>query len=91
MQDVHKNNVSKLSKTVGQIIKKHREKQEKSAYKISAETSMRKSTWLNVESGVDIRISTLWRIAEGLDVDIVDLVKEIKEQLGEDFTLIDID
>ena len=91
MQESGKDNIIKLSKTIGQIIKQHRVSQNKSAYKISAETCMRKSTWLNVESGVDIRLSTLWKVAEGLDVDIVDLIKELKQKLGSDFTLSDFD
>ena len=91
MQESVKDNISKLSKAIGQIIKQHRIAQDKSVYKISAETCMRKSTWLNVESGVDIRLSTLWKVAEGLDVDIVDLIKELKQKLGSDFTLSDFD
>ncbi len=91
MQESDKANITKLSKTIGEIIKQHRIAQDKSVYKISAETCMRKSTWLNVESGVDMRLSTLWKVAEGLDVDIADLINELKLQLGSDFTLSDFD
>lgn len=91
MQESDKDNIAKLSKAIGQIIKQHRVAQNKSVYKISAETCMRKSTWLNVESGVDIRLSTLWKVAEGLDVDIVDLIEELKQELGSDFTLSDFE
>ena len=89
MQALNKQNITKLAKTLGQIISSHRKAQGKTMYNISAESCMRKSTWRNVELGVDIRISTLWKIAEGLDIDVVELVKELKEKLGKDFSLID--
>ena len=89
MQQQNKNNVIKLSKTIGNIIEKHRIAQGKTAYSISAECCMQKSTWRNAELGVDLRLSTLWRMAEGLDIDIVELIAELKRELGTDFTLID--
>ena len=89
MQQSNKSNIIKLSKTIGKIIEKHRIAQGKTAYSISAECCMRKSTWRNAELGVDLRLSTLWRMSEGLDVDIVELIKELKQELGTEFTLID--
>lgn len=89
MQESSKNNIDRLSMTAGRIIEKHRKLQRKTVYSISAESSMRKSTWRNVELGADARLSTLWKIAEGLDIDILEIIKEIKQELGSDFTLID--
>jgi transcriptional regulator with XRE-family HTH domain len=74
---------------IGEIIKKHRLEQNKTIYKISAECSIHKETWRLIENGLvnDIKISSLWKIAEGLEIDITDLLKEAKEVLGDGFTI----
>jgi len=91
MQEAEKNNAEKLSKTIGRIIEKHRITQGKTAYSISAECGMRKSTWRYAELGIDLRLSTLWKISEGLNIDISALLQEVKQELGADFSLIDDD
>lgn len=93
MQETVENNDNKFMKTLGEIIKSHRKSLDKSIYLISAEASIPKSTWREIELGLcrDIRLSTLWKVAEGLDIDIVDLIKELKQHLGSDFTLSDFD
>lgn len=93
MQDVNKNTKIRLVKTIGQIIEKYRLKQGKSIYKVSAECSMLKETWRLIESGLvhDIKISSLWKIAEGLGIEPYELLKEAKEILGEDFTISGLD
>ncbi len=89
MQDNNKNATIKLVKVIGEIIKKHRLEQNKTIYKISAECSIHKETWRLIENGLvnDIKISSLWKIAEGLEIDITDLLKEAKEVLGDGFTI----
>ena len=89
MQDNNKNATIKLVKMIGEIIKKHRLEQNKTIYKISAECSIHKETWRLIENGLvnDIKISSLWKIAEGLEIDITDLLKEAKEVLGDGFTI----
>ena len=89
MQDNNKNATIKLVKVIGEIIKKHRLEQNKTIYKISAECSINKETWRLIENGLvnDIKISSLWKIAEGLEIDITDLLKEAKEVLGDGFTI----
>ena len=91
MQGAKKNNIEKLSKTIGQIIERHRLEQGKTAYAVSAECGIRKSTWRYAELGIDLRLSTLWRISEGLEVDILELIKELKNELGQNFSLLDDD
>lgn len=93
MQELVENNNSKFMKILGEIIKSHRKSLGKSIYSISAEASISKATWREIELGLckDIKFKTLWKVAEGLDIDIVDLVKELKQQLGSDFTLSDFD
>ncbi len=78
----------KLQKTLAEIIKKLRNK--KSITQLANEIDLSKSVWFNLEKGErDIQISTFWRIAEGLDIKPSDLVKEIENQLGEDFSFIE--
>lgn len=80
-----------LIKALGEIIKKYRKASGKTIYKISAESSMSKSTWREAELGVckDINLSTLWKIAEGLDVNPAILVNELYYKMGEGFFLTD--
>ena len=58
-------------------------------YKISAESAIHKDSWRLIENGLvkDIKLSSLWKIAEGLELDPIDLLKEVKDTLGEDFTV----
>ena len=93
MQDGAENNSIKLIKTLGSIIEKHRKEQGKTIYKISAESSMSKSTWREAELGVckNMTITTLWKIEEGLDIAPAILMEELSNKLGKDFTLSDFD
>ena len=88
-----KNNkrAEKLISVIGKIVKKYRKKQNKTIYKISAEIGMNKESWREIEYGLkDFRFTTLWRIAEGLDIPAEQLISEAITELGEDFSLTDI-
>ena len=89
MQNDSKNATIRLVKVLGAIIKKHRLKQNKTMYRISAECSIHKDSWRLIENGLvqDIKISSLWKIAEGLGLSPIDLLNEAKEILGNDFTI----
>ena len=89
MQDYSKNATIRLIKVLGEIIKKHRLEQKKTIYKISAECSIHKDSWRLIEKGLvnDIKISSLWKIAEGLGLDPTTLLNEAEEILGKDFTI----
>lgn len=89
MQDNSKKATIKLVKVLGNIIKKHRLAQNKTIYKISAECSIHKDSWRLIEKGLvnDIKLSSLWKISEGLGLDPIDLLKETKDVLGSDFTI----
>ena len=93
MQESVNNNNIKLIKTLGEIIKEHREVKNKTIYGISAESSMSKSTWREVELGVcnDINLTTLWKIAEGLEITPASLLTELRERLGNEFSLTGLD
>jgi len=91
MQDENKNR-KLLIKTLGNIIEKHRKSIGKSMYMISLESCISKSTWREAEYGIckDINLSTLWKISEALETSPGDLLNEIKDILGEDFSLLEI-
>lgn len=78
-----------LIKTLGEIIKRYRLSKGKTIYKISAEASISKSTWRDVEFGVskNITLTTLWKIADGLEMPLAKLIEELSLRLGEDFSL----
>lgn len=91
MQEITKSKSEQLIKAFGQIVEQHRKAQGKTAYKISAEIALSKSTWREVELGAnDLKFTTMWKIAEGLDVPLENLIDEVSLKLGEDFSLTDI-
>ena len=93
MQQTSEDKKIQLLKTLGRIVKAHREKQNKTIYAISAESSISKSTWREVEIGAckDINLTTLWKIAEGLDISPQSLIEELNIKMSKNFSLIDYD
>lgn len=88
MQEGSKDKIKRLNSTFGKIVEKYRKAQNKTAYKISAECALSKTSWREVELGEkDFRFSTLWKIAEGLDIPLGDLINEVGRELGEEFSL----
>ena len=88
-----KNNSNRLYKdTLSKIISTHRKNTKKSMYLISAESSISKSTWRELEKGMrnDINLSTFCKIAEGLDIPPHELLKELTDKLGDDFSFSDL-
>lgn len=80
-----------LMSVLGQIIKQLRLEKAKSIYRISAEASMSKATWREVELGVckDVTLSTLYKISDGLEISISDLLQKVNDILGEEFSITD--
>lgn len=95
MQIINTEKRKKMMKALGEIIKFHRlaSKKNNSIYKVSAESFISKSTWREAELGIckDINLTTLWRIADGLELSASDLLLELSEKLGDDFTLSDFE
>ena len=51
---------------------------------------MGKSLWADLENAIkDPQFSTLWRIAEGLEIKPHELVELIEKELGEDFSFLE--
>ena len=92
MQENVKNKKNYFVITLGEIIKNHRESFGKSIYMISAESSVPRSTWRDIEFGVsnDVNLSNFCKIAEGLDMAPHELLKELSDKLGKDFSFTDL-
>lgn len=89
MQETYLTNKKILQKAISEIIKKHRLEKQKSISLISDEIGMTKSMWADLEKSIkDPQLSTLWRIAEGLEIPLSDLIKELENNLNRDFSLI---
>ena len=83
MQELKK----EFQKAIAKVVKEQRKK---SITKSADEIGIGKSIWADLENGVkDPQISTLWRIAEGLDIKPHILVKMIEDELGENFSFLE--
>lgn len=83
MQDLKK----ELQKAIASVIKKNRKK---SITKSADEIAMGKSIWADLENGIkDPQFSTLWRIAEGLEIKPHELVKMIEDEVGAEFSFLE--
>ena len=79
-----------LQQKLAEVIKNKRIEQKKSISLISAEVGMTKSMWADMEKGIkDPQFSTLFRMAEGLNVPIGVLLDETIKKLPDNFSLID--
>ena len=92
MQEKEAINKRIWAEAIRDIIMEYRKKTGKTPYKLSAECSMAKNTWYDVESGKckDPAFSTIWKMAEAFDVLPEDLVSKIRQKLGEKFSLSDL-
>lgn len=89
MQEVYEKNKKILQKALAKIVKKYRNQKSKSITLISAEIGMTKSIWGDLErEQKDPQLSTIWRIAEALEIPPSTLILEIESCLGKDFSLI---
>ena len=78
---------NELQNAIANSVKKHRTL---SIPKSAEEIGMGKSLWADLENGIkDPQFSTLWRIAEALDIKLHVLVKEIEDHLGKDFSFLE--
>ena len=56
--------------------------------KTSDEIGLTKSIWSNVEAGRrDPQLTTIWRMAEALNVPLSQIITELETTLGKDFFL----
>ena len=75
-----------FAKILARIILKYRGKTGKSISKISNEIDLTKSVWSEIEAGNrDPQLSTIWRIAEGLDIPASQILLDMEKEIGPDF------
>jgi transcriptional regulator with XRE-family HTH domain len=78
----------KFQNSLARIIKKHRQDLKLSMTKTSDEIDLTKSVWSNVEAGNrDPQLSTIWRIAEALNIPLSQIILELEQELGKDYFL----
>ncbi len=83
MQDLK----NRLQKTVAKTVKQLRTK---SITKSADEIGLGKSLWADLENGIkDPQLSTLWRIAEGLNIKLSELIKLVEDELGDAFSFLE--
>ena len=88
MQDTYMKNKILMQKVLSCIIKKHRIDKNKSISLISDEIGMTKSMWADLEKSIkDPQLSTLWIVAEALDIPLSVIIIELEEALSDNFTL----
>ncbi len=76
-----------LQKAIAKVVKNQRKK---SITKSADEIAMGKSMWADLENGIkDPQFSTLWRIAEGLELKPHALVELIEKELGDKFSFLE--
>lgn len=86
MQD----NKQKLQIALANTIKKHRKTRKKSISLISNEIMLAKSLWSDLEKGKkDPQLSTLWRIAEGLEIPLSQIIQEVENTVQDAINFID--
>ena len=91
-KEVISKNKKLLYKTLASVIKKHRHALNKSIYKLSDEIELDRSIWSRIEKAesLDPSFTSIWKIAEALDIYPDELIREVREKLGEDFSLSDL-
>ena len=83
MQELKK----EFQKAIASVVQNQRKK---SITKSADEIGMGKSLWADLENGIkDPQFSTLWRIAEGLDIKPHILVKLMEKELGDNFSFVE--
>ena len=76
-----------LQNAIAKVVKKQRKK---SITKSADEIGMGKSLWADLENGIkDPQFSTLWRIAEGLDIKPHELIELVENELGDNFSFLE--
>ncbi len=90
MQHANSKKSEIIFKTLAKVIRKEREKQNKSLRVLADEYDIQKSLLSRLENGVnEPKLISIWTIAEALNINVSDLIKMVEEELPPNFTLID--
>lgn len=88
--DTIRNKRKILQQALADIVKELRLKKKKSISLSSDEIGITKSIWADLEKGKkDPQLSTVWRIAEGLEISPHKLIKRLEEKIEQNFSFLD--
>lgn len=74
---------TQFKKNIGKLLREKRISAGKSISLIANEVGISKSVWHEIESGNrDPQLSTMWKIAEGLNIPLSEFLKEMENSLG---------
>ena len=80
----------KLQIILANIIKEYRTRQHKSISLIANEINLSKSIWSDLEKGIkDPQVSTLWRIAEALNIPLSQIIKQLELEAKDNIDFIE--
>lgn len=87
----HKNeNTIHLIKEFGKQVKKKREAQSKSQRLLALEYELDSGNLNRIENGkIDPKLTMLWRISEALQIPLSELIKDLENELKENFHIIE--
>lgn len=79
-----------LAKIVGDVIKEYRQKNNYSITKFAYEYGLDAGNISRLENGkIEVKLVTLWKIAEALNIKPSDIVKSIEKNIDKEFKLIE--
>lgn len=79
-----------IFQSLAKVIKREREKQNKSLRVLADEYDIQKSLVSRLENGInEPKLISIWTISEALNMPVSELLKLVEEELPEDFSLTD--
>ena len=79
-----------LKQKLAEVIKEYRLEQNRSISLLSGEVNLSKSIWSDLEKGIkDPQLSTLWKVAESLNVPLSQIIKVMEENLKNKLSFIE--
>lgn len=90
MQHLNSKKSEIIFKTLARVIRREREKQNKSLRVLADEYDIQKSLLSRLENGVnEPKLISIWTISEALNISVSELIRMVEEELPEEFSLID--
>lgn len=79
---------AKFLKVLAAVVKKYREKSKVSINQAAHEIDLSKSIWSVIEQGKrDPQLTTLWKIAEVLNIPLSQIIADMEKELNKDYFL----
>lgn len=79
-----------IFQSLAKVVKREREKQNKSLRVLADEYDIQKSLLSRLENGInEPKLISIWTISEALNMPVSELIKLVEEELPEDFSLTD--